>query len=139
MSDPNYPAYAQLCQFVREAKRYPRLSDPIPAHRYAGWALPMIMDGHRLLDVPDRWGYHLRILETQQLPDEPIPQIKFLSRPHPETLTHLHQWIRLAAHHQSAWTGMTCGAVRWPKGTGTCCSFLAITSQPFALGGAPLA
>lgn len=108
MSDPNYPTYTQLCQFVQEAKRYPRLSDPIPAHRYAGWVLPMIMDGHRLLpEVPDRWGYHLRILEAQQLPDEPIPQIEFLSRPHPETLKHLHHWIRLAAHHQSAWTGMT--------------------------------
>ena len=107
MSDPEYPSYAQLCQFVREAERYPRLSDPIPAHRYAGWALPMIMDGHRLLDVPDRWGYHLRILKDQRLPDEPIPQIQFLSGPHPETLKHLHQWIRLAAHHQSTWTGMT--------------------------------
>lgn len=108
MPDPEYPTYVQLCQFVQEAKRYPRLSDPIPAHRYAGWALPMIMDGHRLLpDVPDRWGYHLRILAEQRLPDDPIPQIHFLSGPHPETLKHLHQWIRLAAHHQSTWTGMT--------------------------------
>ncbi len=108
MSDPEYPSYAQLCQFVREAKRYPRLSDPIPAYRYAGWALPMIMDGHRILrDVPDRWGYHLRILEAQHLPDEPIPQIHFLAGPHSDTLKHLHQWIRLAAHHQSTWTGMT--------------------------------
>ena len=108
MSDPQYPSYAQLCEFVQYAGRLPRLSDPIPAHRYAGWALPMIMEGHRILpDVPDRWGYHLRILQAQHLPDEPIPQIHFLSGPHPDALKHLHQWIRLAAHHQSTWTGMT--------------------------------
>lgn len=108
MSDFEYQSYAQLCQFLERQGRLPRLSDPIPAHRYAGWALPMIIEGHRTLpEVPDRWGYHLQILDTQQVPDDPIPQINFLNSPHPGTLKHLHRWISISTRHESAWTGLT--------------------------------
>ena len=108
MSDLDYPSYAKLCRFLEQQGRLPRLSDPIPAYRYAGWALPMIIEGHRVLpEVQDRWGYHLRILDTQQVPDDPIPQIDFLNSPHPETLKHLHRWITISAQHESAWTGLT--------------------------------
>jgi len=108
MAEPAYQSYAQLCQFLKTSGRLPWLSDPIPAYRYAGWALPMIWEGHRILpNVPDRWGYHLHILQTRRIPDAPIPHIEFLGGPHQETLKHLHQWVALAAEHQSNWTGLT--------------------------------
>ena len=108
MANPDFLSYARLCQFVREHGRLPRLSDPIPAYRYTGWALPMIWEGHRVLPtVPDRWGYHLHILHTRQLPEAPIPQIEFLPTPHRDTLKHLYHWVTLAAEHQSSWTGLT--------------------------------
>ncbi len=108
MVDSDFLSYAQLCQFVREQGRLPRLDDPIPAYRYAGWALPMIWEGHRVLPrVPNRWGYHLDILHARRIPDAPIPQIEFLHTPHRDTLTHLQRWVTLAAEHQSSWTGLT--------------------------------
>ncbi|HNG04448.1 MAG TPA: hypothetical protein PKL59_23160, partial [Nitrospira sp.] len=108
MADSDFLSYAQLCQFVREQGRLPRLDDPIPAYRYAGWALPMIWEGHRVLPgVPNRWGYHLDILHARRIPDAPIPQIEFLHTPHRDTLTHLQRWVTLAAEHQSSWTGLT--------------------------------
>ncbi len=108
MAELTYQSYAQLCQFLNKNGRLPWLSDPIPAYRYAGWALPMIWEGNRILpNVPDRWGYHLHILQTRRIPDAPIPQIEFLGSAHQETLKHLHQWVALAAEHQSNWTGLT--------------------------------
>jgi hypothetical protein len=70
----------------------------------------MIWEGHRVLPtVPDRWGYHLHILHTRQLPDAPIPQIEFLHYPpsrHPHasaTLGHARRRasVQLDRPHQS--------------------------------------
>lgn len=69
---------ADLCAFMRQEQRLPRLGDPVPPWHYRGWLLPYVMLIHkRCPHAADRWGYHLRTLDAGKLLDEPIPQIVF--------------------------------------------------------------
>lgn len=74
------PQKPNLTAFFGEHQRLPRFGDSTPPWEFRGWAIPYIIRAHEQSEW-DRWGYHLRILETGQLPEEPIPQIRFAGTP----------------------------------------------------------
>src|SRR5439155_8417222 len=67
-----------MLDFLLRFKRLPQLSDDPPPWTYKGWLVPYLMFLHSVCPaVGNRWGYHLRTLDTGKLLDEPIPQITF--------------------------------------------------------------
>jgi len=66
--------------FFLEHGRLPRIGDPIPPWHFRGWLLAYIIELHEQLGRMgwgDRWGYHLSIRESMNLPDHPPPEIVF--------------------------------------------------------------
>src|SRR4051794_28746605 len=92
-----------LMAFVKDHGRLPRLGDDPAPWRYRGWLLWYVVELHALIPaVADRWGYHLRTLDTGKLLDEPIPQVAF-TQPDNKVFPLLHDWPRLIGHDCGAW------------------------------------
>ena len=95
---------ADLCAFVHDEGRLPRLGDATAPCHYRGWLLAYVIPLDAVVPaVADRWGYHLRTLEAGRLLDEPIPQIAFRS-PDRRVFAWLHDWSRLIGCDCGGWS-----------------------------------
>jgi DGQHR domain-containing protein len=93
-----------LADFLRREKRLPHLGDATPPWHYRGWLLAYVIELHGVIPaVADRWGYHLRTLETGRLLDEPIAQIAFVS-PDTEVFSLLQEWSGLIGRDCGGWS-----------------------------------
>jgi hypothetical protein len=97
-----------LCAFLQQEQRLPRLGDAVAPWHYRGWLLPYVIQLHALVPaVADRWGYHLHTLEDGKLLDEPIPQITF-GPPNTQVFSLLQDWSRLIGRDFGGWSDFRC-------------------------------
>ena len=95
---------AEVFAFFRRHNRLPRVDDARPPWTYRGWLLPYVILLHQHVPaVADRWGYHLRTLETGRLLDEPIPQIAFGDADR-RVFALLQDWAHLIGRDCGGWT-----------------------------------
>lgn len=72
-------------EFLMEHGRLPTVDDDPKPWTYEAWLLPYVQEIHRRHPaVPDRWGYLLKTHDLGRFPDEPIPQMDFVSEFAPE-------------------------------------------------------
>jgi hypothetical protein len=100
------PAPSDWGTVFRQHHRLPTLMDDPPAYQWKGWMLPYVILPHRVItETGDRWGYHLRLLEADTLPPDPIPQLTFLHAPHAGTMNAVRRWVLLAEEYGRCWDG----------------------------------
>lgn len=100
------PAPSDWGTFFRQHHRLPTLNDDPPAYQWKGWMLPYVVLAHRVItETGDRWSYHLRLLEADTLPPDPIPPLRFLHSPHAGTMNAVRRWVLLAEEHGRSWDG----------------------------------
>ncbi len=80
-------------RFVLEHGRMPFLSDPIPPWHSRGWLLFQVQLADAHPNAPGRWHHSMRMLETERLLDEPIPQIRFTAAPDPAAMKILNRCV----------------------------------------------
>jgi len=86
--------------------RLPHLGDDVPPWSYKGWALPYVANIHdRVLGKAGRWSYYLSCLESENLPQTPIPRIAFGKAGHGVGAL-LDGWARLVGWDMGGWSDM---------------------------------
>lgn len=95
-------------EFMMENGRVPLLDRGERPWTYKGWALPVVQEAQRYLGlmgkVADRWGYYLEILETEKLPERPIPRIQFGDEGSRDVARQLEDWTRIVGWDMGGWS-----------------------------------
>ena len=81
--------------FLQANGRLPKLETEQP-WTFKGWLLPYLMP------LP-RWQYYLQIINDEQLPPEPIPQIHF-GAPDKQVINQLDAWARIIGWDVGGWS-----------------------------------
>lgn len=96
-------ATLEFPEYIVKHGKIPMLGDDPPPWAYRGWLLHYVQLADFAINKENsRWAYMLEMFETGQMPERPIPQIKF-GEPDCQIFKKLGDWSALIGYDCGGW------------------------------------